>query len=209
MLQGKGRSHQAFAPDPLPWLTRTLVEFWSVRRDTTPLQVVLDGGLRAYHDPFQRSLYDILTSPLDAEERRAKDGYLYAYEVEGSPGFIKIGYTSRSVDIRHAEWTDDCNRRATLLYPLEDDEVERVPNARRIEALCHAVLHAYRRRIDCSACRRQHIECFEVAVDKAIQTIRDCLESEILLRDKWGGKTVDEQSFWDMVSNIESLTLKD
>lgn len=219
MLQNRHPSREASGANTLPWTIDTLIEFWPSGPDITPLEVVLDGGSPAYHDPFQPSLCEVLASPLDAKERQK--GYVYAYEVVGSPGYVKIGYTSRSVDVRQAEWTNHCNRRATLLYPLGDNAMERVPNACRVEALCHAVLHEYRRRIYCAACQGQHIEYFEVTADKAIHVIRECtawmkkqpyqssLNSGIVQWRKWERSLVHEQSFWTMVSGIGSLDLKD
>jgi hypothetical protein len=47
-----------------------------------------------------------------------------------------------------------------------------VPNARRVEALCHAELQYQNIRIDCSGCLMQHVEWFEVSTEEAIALIR-------------------------------------
>lgn len=112
------------------------------------------------------------------------------------------------MDIRHAEWINGCNRRATLLYPLGDEAFERVPNARRVEASYHAVLYETRRRIYGPACRMHRIDWLEVATDKAIQTIRDCVESGMVLKDNWERRSVDDKIFWTVASSVESRTLK-
>jgi hypothetical protein len=47
-----------------------------------------------------------------------------------------------------------------------------VPNARRVEALCHAELQYRNIRIHCSGCLKQNVECFEVSPEEAIALIR-------------------------------------
>ncbi|KAK0861866.1 hypothetical protein LTR12_016832 [Friedmanniomyces endolithicus] len=167
---------------------------------------------------FARGFRDIRRAlqpypPLDSDDQEA--GYVYAYEVEGSPGLVKIGYTSRSIDVRHKEWAEDCNRKPTLLYPVKLDKLERVPNARRIESLCHAELDKYRLRIYCQGCLKQHIEWFAVAAEKAVGAIRkwtSWMETEpygrdfkgrMVLSSKWQQALVDEQRFLTQVSTFE------
>jgi hypothetical protein len=111
-----------------------------------------------------------LLRPLNQEER--KKGYIYAYEVEGNRGFVKIGYTSHSVEKRHKQWAFDCNRDTRPLFPTPPDSGVAVPNARRVEALCHAELQYRNIRIDCSGCLKQHVEWFEVAPEDAVAVIR-------------------------------------
>jgi len=166
----------------LPWPSDTLVEFWPLEPDTTPLDIISRAGSERNEEHFNPTIHDVMVAPLDSGDQ--KTGYIYAYEVEGSPGLVKIGYTSRSIEVRHKEWTDDCNRKTTLLYPVKPDESGCVPNARRIEALCHAELDDYRLRIYCHGCMKQHTEWFDVAAEKAIEAIR-----------KW--------TSWTMVNRIE------
>ena len=52
------------------------------------------------------------------------------------------------------------------------------------------------------------MDWLEVATDKAIQTIRDCVDSGVVLKDNWERRSVDEQIFWTMASSVESRTLK-
>jgi hypothetical protein len=99
------------------------------------------------------------------------EGYVYLYEVEGNEGFIKIGYT-KALDKRHKDWRFDCNRDTKLLYPLSEDGLEKVPNAPRVEALCHSELDYCRIRVDCGACLKEHIEWFEISPKKCIQVIK-------------------------------------
>lgn len=59
-----------------------------------------------------------------------------------------------------------------LAYPAEPARVTgRVLHAWRIEALCHAELGRYRRRVYCHGCLKQHIEWFEVSINIVIVLI--------------------------------------
>jgi hypothetical protein len=100
-----------------------------------------------------------------------RDGYVYLYEVEGNKGLVKIGYTSRSIGKRHEEWTFDCNRKVETIYPIHSGSARIVPNARRIEALCHAELCHHKIEIYFRGCLKQHLEWFRVSHEEAIAII--------------------------------------
>ncbi|KAK0927687.1 hypothetical protein LTR29_017577 [Friedmanniomyces endolithicus] len=154
----------------LPWPSDTLIEFWPPAPDITPLVIISRAGSEMNEEQFNPTIRGITVAPLDPDDQ--KPGYVYAYEIQGSPGLVKIGYTSRSIEVRHKEWTADCNRETTLLYPVKPAESEFVPNARRVEALCHAELGKYKLRIYCHSCMKQHTEWFDVAAERAIEAIR-------------------------------------
>ncbi|KAL6232414.1 hypothetical protein BDW75DRAFT_217841 [Aspergillus navahoensis] len=104
----------------------------------------------------------------------AKDqetGYLYIYEVEGNKEFVKIGYTTRSIKERHEEWCFDCNRKPKLLFPGPAMKAPLVPNARRVEALCHAELSHRQVIIFCYGCLKTHQEWFRVSSAEAVAVI--------------------------------------
>lgn len=105
---------------------------------------------------------------LDGDDQ--KNGHIYAYEVEGNRGFVKIGYT-HSVEKRLKEWRFDCNRQPILLFPKSADKAALVPKARRVEALCHAELRHRRIIIYCYGCLKTHEEWFEVTPEEAIAVI--------------------------------------
>lgn len=170
VLQARQPSGTNARPNSLPWPSDKLLGFWPLEPDITPLRVVSRGDSEMYHDRLKPNLRDTIRAPLELEDQ--KSGYVYAYEVEGSFGMVKIGYTTRTIEVRHQEWIHDCNRKTILLYPARLDGVGNVPNARRIEALCHAELREYRRTIYCDACIRQHNEWFEVAGDEAARVIQ-------------------------------------
>ncbi|GIJ86386.1 hypothetical protein Asppvi_005274 [Aspergillus pseudoviridinutans] len=146
-------------------------EYWPAAYDVSPFSIIQRSDrlkdCESSYDKIQRQA----RSPLDAKLGDLKDGFVYLYEVEGNNGFVKIGYTSRSTEVRHEEWAFACNRAPKLLYP-DSSNPRKVPNARRVEALCHAELHHRRLRIYCTGCLKQHIEWFEIAPVDAIAVIQ-------------------------------------
>lgn len=120
--------------------------FWPKAYDTTPFHITArENGLADYNRVRRK-----LKKPLDCRDQ--EDGYVYLYEVEGNERFVKIGYTGRSVEMRQKEWAFDCNRNIKALYPIYPGSAIAVPNARRVEALCHAELHHCRITIYCTGC---------------------------------------------------------
>ncbi|KAL4750404.1 hypothetical protein BDW72DRAFT_175836 [Aspergillus terricola var. indicus] len=145
------RRSRALSPD----------QFWPEEHDNTP--------------------FEIVTKPIDTdddkphaflEETDQTKGYVYAYEVKGNKGLVKIGFTSRTVEERHNEWTLDCNRLVLPIYPVDPRAAVAVPNAARVEALCHAELRQHNFWIYCSACLKQHVEWFKVTPTEAIDLIQ-------------------------------------
>ena len=111
-----------------------------------------------------------MMEPLDSTDQ--KKGYVYLYEVQGNKGFVKIGYTSRSTETRHREWSFDCNRDSKSLYPIPSASATFIPNASRVEALCHAELYHRKIRIYCHGCLKQHVEWFEISPEDAIAVVQ-------------------------------------
>ncbi|KAL5003001.1 T5orf172 domain-containing protein [Aspergillus recurvatus] len=156
---------------PLPRNSRSPspAEFWPEIYDTTAFKILT----RANHLEGQEISYPCvqkqLQTPLKKKDRQ--EGFLYAYEVEGNEGFVKIGYTARSTKERHDEWSFYCNRVSKPIYPLVSKSSVAVPNAARVEKLCHAELNHRNIRIYCDACLRLHIEWFEVSPSEAVAVI--------------------------------------
>ncbi|RGP81347.1 hypothetical protein FLONG3_491 [Fusarium longipes] len=120
-----------------------------------------------------KSSYDKIEEKMKkslGEERES--GYIYVYEVEGNSGFVKIGFTGRSVKDRLADWEHDCNRVPKLVYQYPSATVAKAPNARRVEGLCHAELYHRKTWIYCDCCFKWHHEWFEISSRKAIATVR-------------------------------------
>jgi hypothetical protein len=112
----------------------------------------------------------------DLNERYPKHdfrtGSVYIYSRKSSPGFVKIGWTSRSVDDRLATWSE-CG-----YTPMELFRVTGVPYAQRVETLTHyELIKEWRREQPCKGCwikkheQVRHQEWFEVSQEKAIQVV--------------------------------------
>lgn len=144
--------------------------YWPQEFDTTPFDIIVTSDKS---NNFKSSFLDIhskLTELLKPNDQ--KEGYLYAYEVEGNAGFVKIGYTCRTLEERHEEWAFDCNRKPKVLYPIPPNPRVAVPNAHRVEALCHAELKHRNIRIDCRGCLKPHVEWFLVSPEEAVAVIQ-------------------------------------
>ncbi|KAL6790043.1 T5orf172 domain-containing protein [Trichoderma sp. SZMC 28012] len=142
-------------------------QYWPKAFDESPFKIVKRRD--SPQDP-KSSYTEIKTNAMRPLEENLEDlekGFIYLYTVKGNERFVKIGYTTRSPATRHEEWKLSCNREPKSLY-----ESSIVPNARRIEALCHAELDYCRISVDCTGCSMQHIEWFEMAPDDAISVIK-------------------------------------
>ncbi len=158
---------------PTPDFDRDLDKFWPEAYDTTAFDITeRSEGLTDYKISYAL-IKGELTRPLDPRPTNSevKEGYVYVFQAEGNKGFVKIGYTARSVTLRHEEWKFDCNRDTKLLYPSPLVSAALVPNAHRVEKLCHAELDHRRIRIYCKACLKQHIEWFEISPAEAIAVV--------------------------------------
>ncbi|CZR65913.1 uncharacterized protein PAC_15813 [Phialocephala subalpina] len=170
VLQNQGLPTPRSSRSLTPGLARDPATFWPETYDTTPFDILLRSNRVADYTSSYHLIQNQLERPLDDVDQ--KDGYVYLYEVEGNSGFVKLGYTSRSVEVRHQEWNFDCNRVPRALYPITSSSAIPVRSARRVEALCHAELDHCRIRIYCKGCLKQHIEWFEISPAEAIAVIR-------------------------------------
>lgn len=144
--------------------------YWPKAYDITPFIILNRGTKLSDCTSSYKSVQKEIRRKLDWNEKDS--GYVYVYEVEGNEGFVKIGYTSREPKIRHGEWEFDCNRLPKVIYPVATVPATKVPNARRIEALCHAELDYRKITIHCTGCLKQHIEWFEVSPADAIRVVQ-------------------------------------
>jgi hypothetical protein len=166
---------------------------WPKAYDTSPFDIHAPANSLVSSTHSHKLISTGISRPLDPQDLHP--GYVYAYEVEGNIGYIKIGYTMRSVTDRLEQWSFNCNRQTKRLYPpllpssppsppppAAAHEVSNaatapttdilVPHARRVEALCHAELHHRRIRMYCDACLKQHIEWFNVSSAEVTAVIR-------------------------------------
>ncbi|KAH7384434.1 T5orf172 domain-containing protein [Phaeosphaeria sp. MPI-PUGE-AT-0046c] len=122
-------------------------------------------------DTVASRLRENLKNP--ADRRNFETGSVYIYRRESSPGYVKIGWTARTVDARLAKWSE-CG-----YTPIEVFRVTGVPYAQRVETLTHhELIKEWRREQPCEGCRRnknieiQHQEWFEVSEARAMQVLK-------------------------------------
>ncbi|KAL3476577.1 T5orf172 domain-containing protein [Aspergillus californicus] len=196
---------------PIPRNVRSAspAEYWPEVYDTTPFDVRSTTEFSKPEKPWVRNK---VLSPLQKSDRGA--GYLYAYEVEGNKGFVKIGYTTRSVKGRLDEWSFDCNRISMPIYPFSVNTRAAVPNAARVEKLCHAELKGQNIRFHCTGCLKPHIEWFKISPSEAIWVIEKWSKwmrshpyqpSSIDSSDSWPLKPEEEQRLKDSVGSTGQL----
>ncbi|KAM6513241.1 hypothetical protein FALCPG4_015693 [Fusarium falciforme] len=154
----------------IPNFDRDLSTYWPTTYNTSPFEITERSDRLADY----RSSYDIVKREMTRElhDKDQRGGHVYMYEVEGNPGFVKIGYTTRSVEERLQDWDFDCNRAPKVLYPIPSSTTAAIPNARRVEALCHAELDHRKIRIYCYGCLKPHLEWFEISSTEAIAVIQ-------------------------------------
>ncbi|KAK3196392.1 hypothetical protein K4F52_000274 [Lecanicillium sp. MT-2017a] len=153
-----------------PHKPATLAKVVKAKFDTSPFVVIAVGDQLAPQKTWLEELTDLAKSPLEtppkSKHSEVDSGYLYAYQVEGNKGCVKIGFTTRRPDLRHGEWERDCNRKISRVHTGKC-----VPNAYRVERLVHADLGKIRLRIHCKGCGIQHREWFETSMEEAIKAI--------------------------------------
>lgn len=164
-------SRSARLPTP-PNFDQDLTKYWPTAYDTSPFNIISRNaadGVSGHQSSRAKVKSEMMR---ELNPRDPTSGHVYVYEVDGNPGFVKIGYTGRLVEDRHEEWSFDCNRAPRVLYPLPSATIAAVKNPHRVEELCHAELDHRRIRIYCKACLKQHIEWFEVPAAEAIAVIQ-------------------------------------
>ncbi|KAH8683779.1 T5orf172 domain-containing protein [Ilyonectria robusta] len=154
----------------IPNFDGDLSKYWPAAYDTSPFEIIVRSARLADY----KSSYAMVKREMMRElgEKDRIKGHVYMYEVEGNKGFVKIGYTARTVEGRHREWDFDCNRATKALYPIPSTTSAEVLNVRRVEALCHAELNHRRIRIYCKACLKPHLEWFEISAAEGIAVIQ-------------------------------------
>ncbi|KAH7024726.1 T5orf172 domain-containing protein [Microdochium trichocladiopsis] len=100
--------------------------------------------------------------------RDFSSGRIYIYSRDEDPGFVKIGWTSFSVQSRLEEWAS-CGYTPRLVYSSRE-----ILFAQRAETLVHYELTPeWRAERVCQGCRRSHREWFEVDQARAIRVVKD------------------------------------
>jgi hypothetical protein len=109
------------------------------------------------------TLNSVLKDDIPYDEPSA--GFVYVFAWPSKPGFLKIGYTGKSVQDRFDYWKDH--------HPgLEFVCSISVPYPKRIETLIHLELRESRHEIIiCRYCHNLHNEWFQVSKDLAFETL--------------------------------------
>lgn len=120
--------------------------------------------------PAENAMLKRLTDPIS--EYSSKIGLLYLYTRASDPGFIKIGYTTRTTHIRFSEWEKSCGYKPILLY-----STERVPHVVLLESLIKKDLSLQGRGRQETYCKHNkhcltnHTEWFEISLPEAMQLV--------------------------------------
>lgn len=184
---------------------------WPNQYDTTPFDIVEKNE----RTRDCKSSYELIRSRMQKklETQDQEHGYVYVYEVEGNKGLLKIGYTTRSIDMRHNEWSFGCNRQSIRLFPIPVTEADVVPNARRVEKLCQAELNHRCVYIYCHGCLCIHTEWFEVSLPEAIAVIKKWtawirkkpyLPDQLLLKEEEDRKVSDMDRFMEELKHPDT-----
>lgn len=143
------------------------VDYWAHKFDKSSFDIIADNTSKNRNSSFS-GIRKALESAI--EKNNSKQGYVYAFEDEENPGFVKIGCTTKTPEDRIQEWKDGCNRNFRALH-LHSSTSVKVPNAHRVEELCHAELKHRNIRIYCHCCLKPHVEWFKVMPDDATAVI--------------------------------------
>ncbi|OAA76115.1 DNA-binding protein [Akanthomyces lecanii RCEF 1005] len=167
----------------------------------------------APHDKISTVAQELLSSAKKIADNEVSPGLVYVFAVPGNKGFVKVGFTTKEVKVRHEKWRKDCNRDSLLLYPLEEVP-PKVKHAHRVERLVHAELMEHNVRIYCERCGMQHIEWFEAEADVAIASVQKWslwMESkpyeERVTREgsKWHLKKTERERLHDIGTFLKDL----
>lgn len=120
----------------------------------------------------------------DLSDKKGLDqGYIYILRLEGRPGYVKIGQTTKTIDVRKGQ-IKKCS--VGDLVAINDDDFCELSNHTRVEQLVHQELQNCRRRFACACKRtkgkahdcegaegfRMHGEWFEMEEAKAKEVVR-------------------------------------
>ncbi|KAK2596143.1 hypothetical protein QQS21_006420 [Conoideocrella luteorostrata] len=167
----RSRVTMGTSTDSPAWLNTDPADYWPREYDVTPFDKVKRRHNAGVAQNSLQKISSTVQRNLNEKAGDCKDGYIYLYQVEGNADYVKIGYTTRTLDLRHKEWEFECNRVPKMLQPGKSLP-KRVPNVRRVEALCHAELDYCRVDIFCRGCLKEHTEWFEIPAANAIRVIQ-------------------------------------
>jgi hypothetical protein len=151
--------------------------------------------------------YNLLNCLVD-DKYDFRDGSLYIFYRSSSPGHVKIGWTSHTVQDRLDKWSE-CGYTPNLLF-----SVHNVPNVHRAETLTHhELVMEWRREGICKAghCRKSHEEWFEISQEGAEKVVREW--AEFMKRVRPYDSAGELKSEWrdavqDMTDRRETVTAR-
>ncbi|KAK0508377.1 hypothetical protein JMJ35_009461 [Cladonia borealis] len=165
-----GRSESLEAPDPVS-------KNFSPSRVRGPSFESYDQG-KLPVTKITNNVFNLLLKDLGMS-KDPNQGYIYALSMEGYKGYVKIGYTKRSIATR----VTDIQR--CVPYKLDvfnKNDYHLVPNYERVEELIHEELRKERRQFPCTVCPlnkiatgtgcpKMHDEWFEISEAKASEVV--------------------------------------
>lgn len=114
------------------------------------------------------SIFHKIQDRIKPDSQYAKPGWVYIFRRACSPGYVKIGWSSSSVQDRLNAWSK-CGYTPVLLF-----NTEKIPHARRVETLAHyELLSEWRKEWHCIGCDGNHEEWFEVEQARAMQVVQN------------------------------------
>ena len=132
-------------------------------------------------------------------DRDFEKGSLYIFSRESSPGYVKIGWTSRSIRGRLDDWAK-CGYTPNLLFRIVS-----VANAQRAETLTHfELMKEWRRERRCKGphCLKSHQEWFEVSIKRASTILKSW--TDFMNRAKpYSADGVLTSEWWIIVKEME------
>jgi hypothetical protein len=144
------------------------ISLWPGEFDVTPFHIIRKGNgrINTPNDNIQR----IIGQNLSKTHR--SPGYIYVFQANNIEGYLKTGYTTSPVLERLQSLIFDCNRQMKVLFPVPPESAKMVPNAWRVEQLCHAELVDCQVHIDCTGCLCEHKEWFKISAEDAFPVVK-------------------------------------
>lgn len=154
---------------PSSGIDKNPTSLWLEAFDTTPFHIIPRRNRRKMNT-LNDYIQSIIGRKLSIGNR--KPGYIYVFQAENIKEYLKIGYTTAPVIERLQSLSFDCNRRIKVLFPTPPESAKMVPNAFRVEELCHAELVDCQVHIDCTGCLCEHEEWYQISTADAIAVVK-------------------------------------
>lgn len=154
---------------PSSEIEKNSTSLWQVEFDTTPFHIMPGTNRRSMNTPND-NIQRIIGQ--NSSDQSRSPGYVYIFHANDIEGYVKIGYTTSPVIERLQSLIFDCNRQMEVLFPMPPEAAKMVPNAWRVEKLCHAELVDCQIQIDCKGCLGEHKEWFQISAADALAVVK-------------------------------------